>query len=341
MKLSTLLLSSAALVVAGSAYAADLPAKKGAPAAKATGCPAFGAGYFQIPGGDNCIKFSGYMAYDGNYNSTAGTYSQSADSRLRMDVKSNSELGVINGVARWNGSSSGFSMSRAFVQVGGLTAGRNASLADIAGTSAWNYGASLAGGTGVGLWYAMPVGNTTVTIGEENAVAGSTNAQKRPDVLAAISTSAGSVKVDVVGVSHEATDESGSTSANGYAILGRVGVSAGAFGAAVFGGSSSGALKYTSAIPSGYLDYDSAADTSKGSNIGAEVTAALGQGTLAIAVGQTSATDAVTGGTTKLSTLGVDYAFAVAKGFTVEPEFIATSGDSSSNVFYLNIRRDF
>jgi len=45
MKLSTLLLSSAALVVAGSSYAADLPAKKGAPAKAATGCPAFGVAF--------------------------------------------------------------------------------------------------------------------------------------------------------------------------------------------------------------------------------------------------------------------------------------------------------
>jgi len=353
MKLSTLLLSSAALVVAGSAFAADLPAKKAAPAAKATGCPAFGAGFFQIPGGDTCIKLGGYMAYEGNYNGTAGTYGQDGAFRLTTDVRSNSEVGVVRGFARITGSygnadsgtSSGSDMavSRAYVQLGGLTAGKNASLADIAGTSAWNYGASLGGGTGTGIWYAMSAGAATITIGEENSIADDNDmTSKRPDLLAKATFAAGPATVDVVGVSHAPQDNNNGSDGNGYALLGRVGVAAGDFGAAVFGGSSKGAMKYTSAVPSNGVDYDSGwtTDYSTGSNIGGEVTAKLGNGLLAVAVGQQKATSAAGNGTTNTTTIGVDYALNVAKGFVVEPEFIATSGDSTSNVYYLTIHRD-
>ena len=67
MKITSLLLSSAAVLVAGSAFAADLPAKKAAPAAAVVACPAFGAGFFQLPGSDTCIQFSGYVRYDATY----------------------------------------------------------------------------------------------------------------------------------------------------------------------------------------------------------------------------------------------------------------------------------
>ncbi len=354
MKLSTLLLSSAALVVAGSAFAADLPAKKAAPAAKATGCPAFGAGFFQIPGGDTCIKLGGYMAYEGNYNGTAGTYGQDGAFRLITDVRSNTDAGVVRGFARITGSygnsdsgtSSGSDMavSRAYVQLGGLTAGKNASLADISGTSGWNYGAALGGGTGTGIWYAMNAGGATITLGEENSVADDNdNTSKRPDVLGKVSFSAGAATLDLVGVSHAPQDDNGGSDGNGYAFLGRVGVTSGDFGAAIFGGTSKGALKYTSAVPTAGVDYDSGSTTdySTGSNIGGEVTAKLGNGLLAIAAGQQKATSANTGTSTKTTTIGVDYALNVAKGFVVEPEVIFNTGDSKSDVYYLTIHRDF
>lgn len=360
MKLSTLLLSSAALVVAGSAYAADLPAKKGAPAAKAaaTGCPAFGAGFFQIPGGDTCIKLGGYVAYEGNYQASGssvneGTYGQDGAFRLTADVRSNTDAGVVRGFARITGSygnsasgaSSGTDMtpSRAYVQIGGLTAGKNSSLADISGTSAWNYGSNLGGGTGTGIWYAMNAGAATITIGEENSVKdGLGNTSKRPDMLGKVSFAAGDAKLDLVGVSHAAGDDNGGSDGNGYAFLGRVGMTSGDFGAALFGGVSKGALKYTSAVSSSDADYDSSSTTdySTGSNMGGEVTAKLGNGLLAIAAGQQKATSAG-GGSKKTTTIGIDYALNVAKGLVVEPEVIFNTGDSKSDVYYLTIHRDF
>jgi len=339
MKLSTLLLSSAALVVAGSAYAADLPAKKGAPAAKAaTGCPAFGAGFFQIPGGDTCIKFSGYMAYAGSYASD-GTYSQSADGRILTDVRSNSEMGVVRGVIRTNFSdASALTVGRVYASVGGLTVGKQGSMADIAGTSAWMYGTKLGGGTGIGATYAQSVGAGTVTVGIENA-ANYTASAKRPDVLAKYNAKMGVADITVVGVSHEAASTS---STSGYAFLGRVGVSAGDFGAAVFGGSSTAALAYTGNLAgAGAVDVDyDGTNSSTGSNIGGEVTAKLGGGTFAVAVNSVEAKISTNKDT--WTSTGVYYSYPLAKGLSIDPEYImTTSSATSSNTFYLTIHRDF
>jgi len=343
MKLYTLLLSSAALVVAGSAYAADLPAKKGAPAAKAaTGCPAFGAGFFQIPGGDTCIKFSGYMAYYGSY-ANDGTNDQSADARILTDVRNNSEMGVVRGVLRTDfDSASNLTVGRAYAQLGGLTAGKQGSMADIAGTSAWNYSAKFGGGTGIGLTYEMAVGSATVKVGMETSSTLSENTDdsaKRPDILASVKIPAGPATAQVVVASHEAINStSGGARTQGYAVLGRLGATMGDAGVAVFGGTSTGALKYTYAINQ-VEDYDGS-NTSAGSNIGGEVSYKIGNGTLAVALGQQTAKLGSSSDTRQ--TIGVDYALTVAKGFVVEPEFIAATTNSvTSNTMYLTIHRDF
>jgi len=343
MKLSTLLLSSAALVVAGSAYAADLPAKKGAPAAKAaTGCPAFGAGFFQIPGGDNCIKITGYQAYAGQYDST-GTYAQNVDARLLFDVRSNSDAGVVRGVTRLNfGAGTGgssYTVGRVYASVGSLTVGKYGTLADIAGTSAWMYGSKLGGGTGVGINYAASIGSGTLTVGVENA-ANYSGTAKRPDVLAKYTMSAGAANFTFVGVSHEANIAAGSTA--GYAGLARVGVTAGDFGAAVYGGGSSAALAYTGNLAgAGAVDADyDGTNSSTGSHIGGELTAKLGGGTLALAAEQVEAKINTSKDT--FQQYGAYYSFPIAKGISIDPEYIMqTSSATSSNTFYLTIHRDF
>jgi hypothetical protein len=57
-----LLGSAAAFVVVGAAHAADLPTKKGAPAAEYVKvCKVDGAAGFVIPGSDTCLKITGYL----------------------------------------------------------------------------------------------------------------------------------------------------------------------------------------------------------------------------------------------------------------------------------------
>jgi len=367
MKLSTLLLSSAAVLVAGAAYAADLPAKKAAPAAAPTGCPAFGAGFFQIPGGDTCIQFSGYMNYEGSYSSdndsaTAAKYSQGGNFRLKVDVRSNTEMGVVRGFARMNASTSGASISRAYAQLGGLTAGKDASMADIAGTNAWQYGTNLGGGTGQVIKYAFAAGPVTITAGLENApdnngsytttaadpvavtpaVKGS-NVADRPDVLLAVAGSAGALSYTIVGASHEAVDQtSGAATTQGYAVVARLGVKLdGGFGAAIFGGTSQAASKYTS--KAALVDYDGT-DKSAGTNFGGELLYSAGPGTLAIAADQSE--EKLGASNNKVSNLGVSYVYNVTKNFVVEPEYIIAktesgSTSSTSNKLWLRISRDF
>ena len=355
MKLSTLLLSSAALVVAGSAYAADLPAKKGAPAAKAaTGCPAFGAGFFQIPGGDTCIKFAGHARYLGSYtndstNTTTAAYTQGGRLQFETDVRSNTEIGVVRGYTRLRATESSASANKYYVQFSGLTAGNMGSLADIAGTNAENYGSNLGGGTGIGLKYDLPVGASTISVALENAANNDQNAfaggaSDRPDVLLGFASKAGPADIKIALASHEAVDatsDSASTSAQGFAGVARVGFSLGnGFGVAAFGGVSEAASKYTTAAKRSDL---AGSDKAKGSNFGGEVTFATGSGTLAIAADQSE--EKLANDSTKITNYGVSYVYNAAKGLAIEPEFVSSTTDngtkSTSNTVYLRIQRDF
>lgn len=353
MKLSTLLLSSAAIIVAGSAYAADLPAKKGAPAAKpaATGCPAFGAGFFQVPGSDTCISFTGYMNYVGSYTST-GTYAQSADSRLLVDARTNTDAGVVRGVLRWNldSTASTRSAGRAYAQIGGLTAGKYGSVADISGTSPWNLTSELGGGKGIGIKYDMPMGGATVTVAMENAAdyadgtTYSSSTAKRPDFLVKVAVPAGPVTATLVGVSHEANSTAASATVSstvqGYALLGKLGGAFGPASVSVYGGVSQGALNYTGQVGSN-VDADvSTTDTSQGNLVGADLAFNTGSGSAFVTAETGQAKLGALSDT--FSQYSVGYAHTVAKGFTVAPEFIAgVTNGTTTNTMYLRIQRDF
>ena len=344
MKLTSLLLSSAAVLVAGSAFAADLPAKKAAPAAAVTACPAFGAGFFTIPGSDTCIQLGGYMNNLTTYSDEDQSTSNAAELRLTIDARSNSEIGVIRGFGRIGNAG----MERAYVQVGGLTVGRNASLADIAGTNAWMYGSNLGGGSRNGATYAATMGAVTLSLGiadsannnDTDTTSSTTYSSGTPDLLAGVSAKTGPVDVKLVGVSHTAVDATGET--QGYAVVGRIGASVGGgFGVALFGGISEAAAAYTGDI---YTDTDGAGNNNTGTNIGGEITLAAGNGTLALAVDQYTAslgTDEAV-----VTSYGISYAYDIAKGLAIEPELVYTSEDddgteTNSTTVYLRIQRDF
>ena len=62
MKIKSLLLgSAAALIAVTGAQAADAVIIEAEPVEYVRVCDAYGAGYFYIPGTENCIKFSGYV----------------------------------------------------------------------------------------------------------------------------------------------------------------------------------------------------------------------------------------------------------------------------------------
>jgi len=362
MKLTSLLLSSAAVLVAGSAFAADLPAKKAAPAAAVTACPAHGAGFFTIPGSETCIKLNGYMNNLTTFSDEDQSTSNGAELQLNLDARSNSEIGVVRGFGRFGNSG----MEKAYVQVGGLTVGRNSSLADIAGTNAWNFGSNLGGGSKNGATYAATMGAVTLSLGiagsadnndkdktvvtlvTTNGTSAGTVTQATtatyssgtPDLLAGISAKMGLVDVKLVGVSHTAVDATGDT--QGYAVVGRIGASlGGGFGVALFGGISEAAADYTGNI---YKDTDGAGNNNTGSNIGGQITLEAGNGTLALAADQYTASLGTADAT--VTTYGISYAYDIAKGLAIEPEIVYTSEDddgttTESTTVYLRIQRDF
>ena len=188
---SLLLASVAGFAAVASAQAADLPSKKAAPVEYVKVCPTYGPGFFFIPGTTDCLKIGGRVRAQMGF---AQTYSRGDDvtgfrAQLRpeFDHRSSTEYGLLRThvrleIARRTGEQTGndrnsegltlmnarrgangstlFSVDRAYVQLGGLTAGRSVSFFDNTGdvvrfdsmghsdrvTNLFAYTASLGGG---------------------------------------------------------------------------------------------------------------------------------------------------------------------------------------------------
>ena len=162
---SLLLGSAAGLIAVGGAQAADLPLK-----AKAVEyvkvCSLYGAGFYYIPGTDTCIKLGGYVRADvlantnndagGNYNGPAGANNRFSNgyewrSRLdfNMDTRTATEYGVVRTysdiVFNWtSGNSVGNGGTSVYDGMG--TTGAAAPL---------NGSNGVPGGGTVGVWYAF------------------------------------------------------------------------------------------------------------------------------------------------------------------------------------------
>jgi hypothetical protein len=352
MNIRSLFLASAALVSAGGALAADLPAKQAAPAADAVrSCPAFGAGYFTIPGSETCLKLGGYFRYIGTYNDpdsshTTAQYAQSARFRLEVDARSNTEFGVLRGFSRMNDAS----LSRAFVQLGAFTAGRYGNSSDISGIYGENYSSLLSNSTeSIGVKYEGKLGPVNAFIALENAFnnnASSTVAD-RPDAVLGLSTKIDIVDFKLNAISHQV--QTATKSAEGYAVIGSARAKIDAVGFAIYGGISKGALLYTGRPLA--TDLDSKTDAtglSEGTNIGAELTYTMGPGTLALAVGQIKAeTFSGSGKKTTLNRYGAAYGYNIAKDLIIMPELMITETDvkgsasTYANIAYVTIKRSF
>jgi len=344
MKLSSLLLSTAALVVAGSAYAADLPAKKGAPAAKAaaTGCPAFGAGYFQIPGGDTCIKFGGRVTYDGTLTGSTGTFTNGAGYRLEVTAMTNTDIGALKSFIRNDGA-----LSKAYISVAGLSVGQQDSFIDLAGSTGNQFGAGYSN-PAKSVVYSIPMGPATLSIGElDSNNMSADGAAKRPDVAAKISIPVAGATFNLAAVSHEARGST-SGSAQGSAILSQIAAKAGPIGVLAWGGYSSAAGMYTGAATATNDVDATGGNMSKGTLFGGEVNFTQGATTVALA-GTRNTLQGGTAGTDLQSTsYGVFISQTVASHLAVQPEFVmtesknnATANTTNSTTAYLRIVRDF
>jgi hypothetical protein len=134
MTMKTLLLGAAAgLVTVGAAQAADLPMTKAEPVEYVKVCSEFGEGFFYIPGTDTCLKISGEVRANYNFNDRNNRQTDvtafSTEPRLKFDARTNTEYGILRSYIQINmpigagNNSSGWNLDKAYIQFGGLTAG--------------------------------------------------------------------------------------------------------------------------------------------------------------------------------------------------------------------------
>ena len=154
---SILLGSAAALAVVSGAQAADaIVAAAPEPAEYVKVCDAFGAGYFYIPGSETCLKIGGYVRYQvdfGNDLDATATGKQRWNSWTKGDLKvssmSDSEYGSVEGfieLATKNDHSTGaVALDAVYLSVGGLKVGYYAGFWDdgIGENSGWNKNAKF------------------------------------------------------------------------------------------------------------------------------------------------------------------------------------------------------
>ena len=157
---SLLLGSAAGLAAVAGAQAADLPSKKAAPVEYVRVCSAHGAGFFYIPGSDTCIKIGGRVRFEYNYspafNRQSSPMGMRGLGRFELDARTSTEYGLLRAYTRidfarrtgslysgtalragtaYTGTAYSYAgnaqtqiaFDRAFVQFGGLTAGRSVS----------------------------------------------------------------------------------------------------------------------------------------------------------------------------------------------------------------------
>ena len=168
---SLLLGSAAGLVAVAGAQAADLPVKA-KPVEYVKVCSVYGAGFYYLPGTDTCLKVGGYVRMDNGFNA-GGSHSQytnganardtreTADYQTRVrgilsfDARTQTEYGTLRSYIRagWELNSADSSyrgqdfqyFDRAFIQFAGFTAGKTQSFFGFY-NNALNYSTLIGGG---------------------------------------------------------------------------------------------------------------------------------------------------------------------------------------------------
>jgi len=134
---SLLLGSVAGLAAVAGAQAADLPVKKAAPVEYVRVCSTYGAGFFYIPGTETCLRVGGRVRADYMYLEPESRLDDSIGfrtrGRIQLDARTATAYGLLRTFVRFEmtrdtgafgnvGTSA--NVDQAFVQFGGLTAGR-------------------------------------------------------------------------------------------------------------------------------------------------------------------------------------------------------------------------
>ncbi|MEJ1159619.1 porin [Prosthecomicrobium sp. N25] len=153
MQKSAIILFSALAVSATTASAADLGRPAPAKVDYVKVCDAYGEGFFYIPGTETCLKLGGYVRaeyraystdflFDKFYGIGAGTGQRGSNSittraraNLQFDARTNTEYGLLRSYAEVqftvsSGTATVTELQKAYIQFGGLTAGRALSFFD-------------------------------------------------------------------------------------------------------------------------------------------------------------------------------------------------------------------
>ena len=164
---SLLLCSAAGLVAVAGAQAADLPVKA-KPVEYVKICSLYGVGFYYIPGTDMCLKIGGWVraeyAYGDNGNLTWGPFNANLNDRstsnstwrargyITADARNQTEYGTVRGYLAVGLSTSNigtdsatntFSANRAFIQWAGFTFGLAQSFYDFYSVPATSYWGSF------------------------------------------------------------------------------------------------------------------------------------------------------------------------------------------------------
>ena len=164
---SLLLGSAAGLVAVAGAQAADLPVKA-KPVEYVKICSLYGVGFYYIPGTDMCLKIGGWVraeyAYGDNGNMTWGPFNDNINDRstsnstwrargyITADARNQTEYGTVRGYLAvglstsnigTDSASNTFSANRAFIQWAGFTFGLAQSFYDFYSVPATSYWGSF------------------------------------------------------------------------------------------------------------------------------------------------------------------------------------------------------
>ncbi len=151
---SALLGSAASLIVVAGAQAADLPVRAAAPVVEYVRvCPAYGAGFFFIPGTETCLRISGRVRAEYRYvdpeTRVGDALGWRARGQLNLDARTATAWGTLRTFIRYEltrnsgnygvvqqqwagqaGQALTVDLNKAFIQFAGITAGRATSFFD-------------------------------------------------------------------------------------------------------------------------------------------------------------------------------------------------------------------
>ena len=130
MKLKSLLFgSAAAVIVASGAQAADPIVAEPEPMEYVKVCDTYGSGFFYIPGTETCLRISGNVRTQYDYNQATANLAWAGRARIQFDAREETDYGTLRGYVRIEGNipaaggapagNADARINQAYIQLGG------------------------------------------------------------------------------------------------------------------------------------------------------------------------------------------------------------------------------